>query len=102
MSKPVLEVDLTGFGLERLEHIGKGQYATAQLVRETATGNIFVAKCISLAVLDDHDQDLAHQEVFLLQTLSHPYIVTYKDSFLIEGANTLVIVMEHCGGGDLR
>lgn len=58
-------------------------------------------------------------QVFLLQTLSHPYIVAYRDSFLIEGAcdsameliavwhtqvescrdkaaeaNTLVIVME--------
>ena len=57
-----------------------------------------------------------HEQVFLLQTLSHPYIVAYRDSFLIEGAgrrcyqkrtfqsasagecmrqaNTLVIVME--------
>ena len=26
-------------------------------------------------------------EVFLLQTLSHPYIVAYRDSFLIEGAS---------------
>eukprot|EP00930_Biecheleria_cincta_P059418 TRINITY_DN4515_c0_g2_i1.p1 TRINITY_DN4515_c0_g2~~TRINITY_DN4515_c0_g2_i1.p1 ORF type:complete len:980 (-),score=201.19 TRINITY_DN4515_c0_g2_i1:90-3029(-) len=102
MSKPTTEVDLSGFGLERLSHIGRGQYASAQLVRETATGKTYVAKCISLAALNEHDQDLAHQEVFLLQTLGHPYIVAYRDSFLIEGANTLVIVMEYCGGGDVR
>jgi len=101
-SKPTTEVDLSGFGLERLQHIGRGQYASAQHVRETATGQTYVAKCISLAALNEHDQDLAHQEVFLLQTLSHPYIVAYRDSFLIDGANTLVIVMEYCDHGDLR
>ncbi|CAE7716464.1 Nek4 [Symbiodinium pilosum] len=86
MSKPTTEVDLSGFGLERLQHIGRGQYASAQLVKETASGQTFVAKCISLAALNEHDQDLAHQEVFLLQTLSHPYIVAYRDS-------TVVVVM---------
>merc|ERR1719265_704879 len=96
------QVDLSGFGLESLSHIGRGQYANAQLVRETATGSTYVAKCVSLAALNEHDQDLAHQEVFLLQTLSNPYIVAYRDSFLIEGANTLVIVMEFCDRGDLR
>lgn len=96
------QVDLSGFGLESLSQIGRGQYANAQLVRETATGSTYVAKCVSLAALNEHDQDLAHQEVFLLQTLSNPYIVAYRDSFLIEGANTLVIVMEYCDRGDLR
>mmetsp|Transcript_48516 Transcript_48516/g.135608 ORF Transcript_48516/g.135608 Transcript_48516/m.135608 type:complete len:189 (-) Transcript_48516:381-947(-) len=102
MAKPTSDVDLSGFGLERIQHIGRGQYASAQLVRETATGSTYVAKCISLVALNEHDQDLAHQEVFLLQTLAHPYIVSYRDSFLIEGTNTLVIVMEYCDGGDLR
>eukprot|EP00408_Alexandrium_pacificum_P014475 CAMPEP_0171223544 /NCGR_PEP_ID=MMETSP0790-20130122/35833_1 /TAXON_ID=2925 /ORGANISM="Alexandrium catenella, Strain OF101" /LENGTH=369 /DNA_ID=CAMNT_0011689523 /DNA_START=61 /DNA_END=1167 /DNA_ORIENTATION=- len=101
-TKPTTEIDLSGFGLERINHIGRGQYANAQLVKETATSQTYVAKCISLAALNEHDQDLAHQEVFLLQTLSHPYIVAYRDSFLIEGANTLVIVMEYCDAGDLR
>lgn len=27
-----------------------------------ASGQTFVAKCISLAALNEHDQDLAHQE----------------------------------------
>jgi serine/threonine protein kinase len=102
MSKPTTEVDLTGFGYERLQHVGKGQYASAALVKETSTGATYVAKCIDLSALNDHDQDLANQEVILLQTLSHPYIVGYRDSFLIEGSNTLVIVMEYCDGGDLR
>lgn len=102
MAKPTTEVDLTGFGYQSLEHVGKGQYASAALVQDMATGTKYVAKCISLAALNDHDQDLANQEVILLQSLSNPYIVAYRDSFLIEGSNTLVIVMEYCSGGDLR
>jgi len=101
-AKPTTEIDLSGVGLERLQHIGRGQYATAQLVRETATGSTYVAKCISMAALNEHDQELAHQEAFLLLTLSHPYIVAYHESFLIEELNTLVIVMEYCDAGDLR
>mmetsp|Transcript_38789 Transcript_38789/g.91213 ORF Transcript_38789/g.91213 Transcript_38789/m.91213 type:complete len:521 (+) Transcript_38789:143-1705(+) len=102
MAKTHADVDLSGFGFEKLQHIGKGQYAQAQLVKDVSSGHTYVAKCISLAALNDHDQDLAHQEVFLLQTFNHPYIVGYRDSFLIEGANTLVIVMEYCNAGDLR
>ena len=30
-------------------------------------------------------------QVFLLQTLSHPYIVAYRDSFLIEGVCDSVV-----------
>lgn len=102
MAKPTTDVDLTGFGYERLQHVGKGQYASAALVKEIETGTQYVAKCISLAMLNDHDQELANQEVTLLQNLAHPYIVGYHDSFLIDSSNTLVIVMEHCDGGDLR
>ena len=50
------------------EALGRGQYASAQLVEETATGQTFVAKCISLAALNEHDQDLAHQEAHCLQS----------------------------------
>lgn len=94
--------DLAGFGLEWVSHVGRGHYATVQLVREGESGRTFVAKCVSLASLSDHDQESAQREVFLLQALRHPLIVAYHNSFLIEGAHTLVIVMEHCAGGDLR
>jgi len=95
-------MDLSGFGYDTIGQIGKGQYAQAHLVQEKANGTKYVAKCVSLAALNDHDQELAHQEAFLLQNLSHPTIVGYQDAFLLEGENTLVIVMEHCDGGDLR
>lgn len=97
-----LEVDLSGFGLERVSYIGKGQFACCQLVREIATFQLFVAKCVKLGSLSESYQALAHQEVFLLEALSHPFVVAYHDSFLLEHQNVLIILMEHCEGGDLR
>jgi len=96
------KIDLGGFGYQSVAHIGRGHTASAQVVRDLETGQEFVAKCVSLATLTEHDQEFAKQEAFLLQSLRNPLIVAYHDSFLIEGANTLVIVMEHCSGGDLR
>lgn len=96
------EVDLSGFGYSGVSHVGHGHSASAQLVREEGTEDILVAKCVSLAALSPKDQQLAHQEVFLLQELCHPLIVSYHDSFVIDGTNILVILMEYCEGGDLR
>lgn len=95
-------VDLSGFGLQRQAFIGKGHFASVQLVREVDTGERYVAKCVRLGSLSERDQRLANQEVFLLEALSHPLIVAYHDSFLLEGQDVLVILMEHCEGGDLR
>lgn len=98
----IRNLDLSGFGFAEVSLVGRGHSASAQLVRETETGQLFLAKCVSLADLTEHDQAFAHQEVFLLQALRHPLIVAYHDSFLVEGQDILVIVMEYCDGGDLR
>mmetsp|Transcript_107317 Transcript_107317/g.285541 ORF Transcript_107317/g.285541 Transcript_107317/m.285541 type:complete len:591 (-) Transcript_107317:167-1939(-) len=95
-------MNLSGFGYEVVSHVGRGHSASARVVRELETGHLFVAKCVSLAALNEHDQDYANQEAGLLQSLRHPFVVAYHDSFLVDGANVLVIVMEYCEGGDLR
>eukprot|EP00930_Biecheleria_cincta_P043285 TRINITY_DN29739_c1_g1_i1.p1 TRINITY_DN29739_c1_g1~~TRINITY_DN29739_c1_g1_i1.p1 ORF type:complete len:638 (+),score=95.24 TRINITY_DN29739_c1_g1_i1:103-2016(+) len=96
------DVDLSGFGLERLSFVGKGQFGQVQRVREAETGHIYVAKCVTLGALKNEERALAHQEVYLLESLKSPFIVAYHDSFLLEGQDILVIVMEHCAAGDLR
>eukprot|EP00931_Biecheleriopsis_adriatica_P091734 TRINITY_DN65614_c0_g1_i1.p1 TRINITY_DN65614_c0_g1~~TRINITY_DN65614_c0_g1_i1.p1 ORF type:complete len:531 (+),score=117.88 TRINITY_DN65614_c0_g1_i1:25-1593(+) len=99
------DIDLSGFGLERTAFVGKGHYGSVQLVRDTNSGRTFVAKCVKLGALNEADRKLAHQEVFLLEALHHPFIVEYHDSFLVEGQggeDILVILMGHCAGGDLR
>jgi len=99
---PPGKVNLSGFGLEYVAHLGSGHYGCVQLVREVKTGERFCAKSISLAGLSEKEHENAHQEVCLLQALRHPLIVAYHNSFLVDGLHTLVILMEHCMGGDLR
>jgi NIMA (never in mitosis gene a)-related kinase len=50
--------------------------------------------------LEEQDKNLAYQEVELLRSLHHPFIVGYEESFPQGGS--LVIIMEYVGGGDLR
>lgn len=99
---PPGKTNLSGFGLEYVAQIGSGHYGTVTLVRETSTGRSLVAKSVPLGGLKPKEQENAHQEVCLLQALRHPLIVTYHNSFLVDGMHTLVILMEHCVGGDLR
>ncbi|CAE8687931.1 unnamed protein product [Polarella glacialis] len=96
------ELDLSGLGFTTISRLGKGGSATTQVVRDSADGRICVAKCVLLDTLSKHHQELAKQEVFLLQALRHPYVVTYCESFFMDGTATLVILTEHCEGGDLR
>lgn len=41
----------------------------------------------------------ALNEVQVLRTLTHPYIITYRESFIED--NRLYIVMDYADGGDL-
>jgi len=92
--------NLSSYGYDHVAHIGRGQYANAQVVVKNSEQ--LVAKSVSMENLNEADQKLSHQEVSLLQRLSHPNIVAYRESFLLENSHTLVIVMEYCEGGDLR
>jgi serine/threonine protein kinase len=47
----------------------------------------------------DRDKSSAQQEAQLLKNLKHPNIVSYKESFQVDGF--LHIVMLYCDGGDL-
>lgn len=47
----------------------------------------------------ERDKQSAEQEAKLLKSLKHPNIVSYKESFQVEGY--LHIVMLYCDGGDL-
>lgn len=96
------KVNLTGWGYDYEKHIGNGHFGIVSLVREISSGKLLVAKTISIAALNEKEHENAHREVLLLQSLRHPLIVEYVNSFLIDGMKTLVILMEHCCGGDLR
>ncbi len=107
---------------EKIKEIGKGSYGVVWLVksyREKKNVNIiiftlsnlkrelrklnyifkFVLKRIDLRKTSDRDKMSAQQEAQLLKNLKHPNIVSYKESFQIDGY--LNIVMLFCDGGDL-
>merc|ERR1719359_2838178 len=92
------EVKLKGFDVRR--YLGRGQYASAHVVTRTGTSTELCAKVVNVECLEEQDQKLAYQEVELLRSLHHPFIVGYEESFPQGGS--LVIIMEYVGGGDLR
>lgn len=86
-------------GFEEVKVIGRGQYGKAHLVKSDKDQSLVIAKTIDLTCLSTKERDSALQEVQLLRRLDHPNIVAYKDSFYM--ADTLVIIMQYCEGGDL-
>lgn len=55
-----------------------------------------MAKKIVLDKLNEKERLGALREAELLKSLRHPNIVSYVDSFIVEGS--LIIIMEHCEG----
>lgn len=59
----------------------------------------YVLKKIDLRKSSERDKQSAQLEAQLLKKLRHPNIVSYKESFQLDGY--LHIVMLYCDGGDL-
>mmetsp|Transcript_22843 Transcript_22843/g.68642 ORF Transcript_22843/g.68642 Transcript_22843/m.68642 type:complete len:563 (-) Transcript_22843:374-2062(-) len=85
-------------GYAEVKTIGKGSYGVATLVQDQ-DGSRYVMKAVALKGLDTTQQAEAVNEVKVLASLKHPYIVRYRESFLERG--TLAIVMDYAAGGDL-
>jgi len=85
---------------------------TATLVQNLEDKNYYISKKINMNNLDDKAKKHALLEVWqilktknmwffkvdILKTLNHPNIVAYKDSYLINNNNLLIIIMEYCQG----
>jgi len=81
--------------------LGSGSYGSVFVVHATSNPDKkYVMKKIPLKGQSQKEKNSAKQEVKLLQTLQHPFIVRYIDSFIDEESN-LCIVMSYCKGGDL-
>lgn len=88
--------------------IGKGSYGSVFLVTAKADKKKYVLKRIPLSNMNTKERKagkiiytiyatlfLAKQEAMLLQTLQHPNIVAYKDSFLDNSNKDLCIGTYH-------
>lgn len=65
-----------------IKTIGRGNFGVVHLADCLKDGRKYVIKQIPLNELSKSEQDGSLQEVKLLSTLRHPFIVTYKESFL--------------------
>jgi NIMA (never in mitosis gene a)-related kinase len=71
------------------------------MVKRHADNKIYAMKKIKMEGISEKNKQNALTEIRILASINHPYIVGYKDSFLESGKNTLNIVMDYCGEGDL-
>eukprot|EP01062_Namystynia_karyoxenos_P049617 TRINITY_DN3802_c4_g1_i1.p1 TRINITY_DN3802_c4_g1~~TRINITY_DN3802_c4_g1_i1.p1 ORF type:complete len:488 (+),score=171.36 TRINITY_DN3802_c4_g1_i1:104-1567(+) len=83
----------------KVRTLGKGSYGTANLCARIEDGLLLVIKAINLGALTVKDRTHAEKEVQILQTLDHPNIIRYYDSFTEQ--SVLCIVTEYADGGDL-
>lgn len=66
------------------------------MVTHKFEGKKYIAKKVILEGLQPREQEGCMLEVNLLKNLTHPNIVSYKESFLLPGQ--LIIIMEYCEG----
>jgi len=59
-----------------------------------------VIKKMDTSTMSEAEENLVHNEIFLLKRLSHPHIVGYHEAFRDDAC--MYIVMDFCSGGDLH
>ena len=83
------------------KNLGQGAFGTVIKVKNKKNGLIYALKKINLMRIDDHEIQASLNEIRLLYSLNHPNIIGYKEAFYDKGSNTLNIVIEFAGDGDL-
>ncbi|KAI8809735.1 kinase-like domain-containing protein [Cladochytrium replicatum] len=80
--------------------IGRGQYGVVYTAFDTRDATLVAIKRINLAEKDERDVAELMREVELLKSLSHPYIVQYRD--FIQADDYLNIILEWVEHGSLQ
>lgn len=85
---------------EILKPIGKGKFAIVYRALRRSDNLIVALKKINVDAIDQKARDKCLKEVGLLQSLDHPNVIRYLDSFITD--NDLVIIVEWAAAGDLK
>lgn len=98
LSRSMPEMAPAPGGYTKIREIGSGSFGKAILVKDPENRQ-YVLKAIDISRMDSKERKDAVNEVRVLSSLKHPYVVSYRESFL--DGRTLCIVMDYAEGGDL-
>lgn len=84
-----------------LQTIGKGAFSTVYKVQRLKTRKIYALKKINLGELQEKEIQNSLNEIRILASVKNPYIVGFKEAFIIKDTQELCIIMDYAGGGDL-
>ena len=77
---------------EKIQHLGRGAYATVDLVKYKLTGELRALKRINLQFLNEKERRNAENEAILMKVLVAPTIIQFYEQIVEE--HYLIIAME--------
>jgi serine/threonine protein kinase len=81
--------------------VGKGKFATVYKATRRADGEVVALKTLAIFdVMDARSREKCLREIKLVQSLDHPHVIKFLDSF-VDGSQ-LVLVFELAAAGDLK
>ena len=83
----------------KIKRIGIGSFGQALLVQSVIDRKYYVMKIINVGNMEKKQKQDALNEVWVLKAMKHPYIITYRESFMDK--KFLCIVMDYADGGDM-
>ena len=87
---------------EMIKKIGDGSFAQVFKVKRYSDNQIYALKKVKMSKLSLKEQGNALNEVWILASIDHLNIVSYKDAFYEERQGCLCLVMELLEGGSLQ
>jgi NIMA (never in mitosis gene a)-related kinase len=69
--------------------IGDGAYSTVHKVIRKCDHNTYALKKVRLSNLSDKEKENAINEVRILASIKHPYVISYKEAFFEPNTNSL-------------
>ena len=86
---------------EVIKTLGSGSYSCVYKVRRISDGQEYALKKVKIHQLKPKEKENALNEVRILASINDPSIIGYNDAFFDDASQSLCIIMEYAGGGDL-